>query len=112
MLIVIVVQSGVSLQRINRFLNNEELDQNSVQHDPEVTDCIKIENGSFNWGESESVILQDINFSVKRGSLTAVVGSVGSGKSSLLGACLGDMNKISGDINVNGTTAYVPQQAW
>jgi len=42
----------------------------------------------------------------------AVVGQVGSGKSSILSAILGDMEKIKGNVNVNGKVAYVPQQAW
>ncbi len=41
-----------------------------------------------------------------------VVGKVGSGKSSLLSALLGEMNKLSGEINVNGTTALSSQQPW
>ena len=112
MLIVFLVQAGVSLQRLNKFMNNDELDEEAVQHDPEVEERVKIENGSFKWGENEPVILEDINFSVKKGSLTAVVGTVGSGKSSLLSSCLRDMVKVSGTVNVTGTSAYVPQQAW
>ena len=42
----------------------------------------------------------------------AVVGHVGSGKSSLISAMLGEMNVVSGKINTNGKIAYVPQQAW
>ena len=41
-----------------------------------------------------------------------MVGSVGSGKSSLLYSVLGELNKFRGKINVNGTLSYVPQQAW
>jgi ATP-binding cassette, subfamily C (CFTR/MRP), member 1 len=41
-----------------------------------------------------------------------VVGQVGSGKSSLLSSLFGEMHKFSGRINVNGSVAYVPQQAW
>ena len=42
-----------------------------------------------------------------------VVGSVGSGKSSLISGLLGEMNKLNdGLINLNGRTAYVAQQAW
>ena len=37
---------------------------------------------------------------------------MGSGKSSLLSACLGEMEKISGRVNVSGSTAYASQQAW
>jgi ATPase subunit of ABC transporter with duplicated ATPase domains len=42
----------------------------------------------------------------------AVVGRVGSGKSSLLSAMTADMEKIGGSVNVDGTCAYLPQQAW
>ena len=41
-----------------------------------------------------------------------VVGRVGSGKSSLISAVLGEMHKLKGNVNVNGSMAYVPQQAW
>ena len=41
-----------------------------------------------------------LNFEVKEGSLVAVVGSVGSGKSSLLSALLGEMEKFGGDARV------------
>lgn len=37
---------------------------------------------------------------------------MGCGKSSLLAGLLGEMHKFNGNINVNGSTAYVPQQAW
>lgn len=49
---------------------------------------------------------------VNRGSLVAVVGTVGSGKSSLISAYLGEMDKLSGKVNSLGTIAYVSQQAW
>ena len=42
----------------------------------------------------------------------AVVGTVGSGKSSLLSALLGDMIRVRGEANIKGKIAYVPQQAW
>lgn len=37
---------------------------------------------------------------------------MGSGKSSLISGLLGEMYKFKGHINVNGSTAYVSQQAW
>jgi len=49
---------------------------------------------------------------VPPGSLVAVVGNVGSGKSSLLSAMLGEMKTVSGHVNTIGKIAYVPQQAW
>ena len=41
-----------------------------------------------------------------------MVGTVGSGKSSLLSALLGEMVRYEGEANVRGKVAYVPQQAW
>lgn len=69
-----------------------------------------IENGIFSWGED--AILKNINLSVPQGNLLAVVGSVGSGKSSLLSALLGEMEKFNGRVNTVGSIAYVSQQAW
>ena len=112
MIIVYLVQAGVSLKRINAFMNNEEIDEKAVQHDNSSPYKVHVENGNFKWGENDLTILKDINLCVHPGSLTAVVGAVGSGKSSLLSACLGDMVKESGTVNVLGSTAYVPQQAW
>ena len=53
-----------------------------------------------------------MGFKVSKGELVAVVGSVGTGKSSLLSALLGEMELVGGGINTQGTVAYVPQQAW
>jgi ABC-type multidrug transport system fused ATPase/permease subunit len=56
--------------------------------------------------------LSKINLKVKQGQLVAVVGQVGAGKSSLLSAILGEMEKLQGRVTVRGRVAYVPQQAW
>lgn len=59
-----------------------------------------IENGTFTWGEPTDVpILSNINLKISAGQLVAVVGTVGSGKSSLVSAFLGEMDKVSGRIN-------------
>lgn len=49
---------------------------------------------------------------VEKNELVAIVGTVGSGKSSVLSAFLGEMDKISGRVNTVGKIAYVSQQAW
>ena len=53
-----------------------------------------------------------LNLSVKPGQLVAVVGQVGAGKSSLIQALLGEMEKHGGHVALQGSVAYVPQQAW
>jgi ABC-type multidrug transport system fused ATPase/permease subunit len=51
-------------------------------------------------------------FSVRPGELVAVVGRVGSGKSSLLQALLGNMQTVEGTAHSGGKISYVPQTAW
>ncbi|KAL9928607.1 multidrug-Resistance like Protein 1 isoform 2-T4 [Glossina fuscipes fuscipes] len=111
MLISNMVQTQVSVNRINKFMNSEELDPNNVQHDSTKPHPLIIENGSFSWGDDEST-LKNINIEVKKNTLCAIVGTVGSGKSSILQSFLGEMDKISGTVNTVGSIAYVPQQAW
>lgn len=76
-----------------------------------VASGLLIENGTFSWGGDDST-LRDINIKVDKGKLVAVVGTVGSGKSSIVSAFLGEMERVSGVVNTNGTIAYVSQQAW
>ncbi|XP_077285786.1 multidrug-Resistance like Protein 1 isoform X3 [Arctopsyche grandis] len=110
-LIVYVVETAVSVKRLNKFMNAEELDPTSTEHDKSEINPLVIENGRFSWGSQEPT-LHNINISIPSGSLVAIVGSVGSGKSSLLSAFLGEMDKITGRVNTYGSIAYVSQQAW
>lgn len=56
--------------------------------------------------------LHSINFSVGRNELIAVIGGVGSGKSSLLAALASDMRRTNGSATLGGTRAFCPQYAW
>ncbi|XP_061394492.1 multidrug resistance-associated protein 1 isoform X15 [Musca vetustissima] len=111
MLFVDIAETQVSVKRINKFMNSEELDPNNVQHDPKKPHPLSIENGVFSWGDGD-ITLKNINMHVKKNTLCAIVGTVGSGKSSVVQAYLGEMEKISGSVNTVGSIAYVPQQAW
>uniref|UniRef100_A0A8C7RCW9 ABC-type glutathione-S-conjugate transporter n=1 Tax=Oncorhynchus mykiss TaxID=8022 RepID=A0A8C7RCW9_ONCMY len=73
---------------------------------------VLIDNGTFSWTKEGPPCLKRINVGVPQGSLVAVVGHVGSGKSSLLSAMLGETEKRSGSVSIKGSVAYVPQQAW
>uniref|UniRef100_A0A336KB87 ABC-type glutathione-S-conjugate transporter n=1 Tax=Culicoides sonorensis TaxID=179676 RepID=A0A336KB87_CULSO len=111
MLVVYIVETSVSLKRINKFLNAEELSSANVEKCIAEASAILIENGKFQWNDEE-IILKNINMKVHKKSLVAIVGSVGSGKSSLLSAILGEMDRLSGRVNIKGSVAYVPQEAW
>ncbi|KAF9347394.1 Multidrug resistance-associated protein 1 [Mortierella sp. AD094] len=64
------------------------------------------------YNDASSATLQSVDLSILGGKLTAVVGRVGQGKSSLLSAIIGEMYKIQGKVQISGKIAYVPQQAW
>lgn len=63
-------------------------------------------------GDQEPFSLQNMNFTIGRNELVAVIGGVGSGKSSLLGALAGDMRKTKGEMIMGADRAFCPQYAW
>jgi len=70
-------------------------------------------NASANWNiSSEEKTLQGLNLNIEKGKLYAVIGMVGSGKSSLLSAILGEMYVVEGQVKVNGSISYASQEAW
>ena len=62
--------------------------------------------------ETEPFKIHDLDFSIGRNELVAVIGGVGSGKSSLLAALAGDMRRTSGSVTMGATRAFCPQYAW
>ncbi|XP_069406442.1 ATP-binding cassette sub-family C member 12 isoform X4 [Ovis canadensis] len=62
--------------------------------------------------DSPKSVLHNISFVVRKGKILGICGNVGSGKSSLIAALLGQMQLQQGIVAVSGTLAYVSQQAW
>uniref|UniRef100_A0A8C7IKQ6 ABC-type glutathione-S-conjugate transporter n=1 Tax=Oncorhynchus kisutch TaxID=8019 RepID=A0A8C7IKQ6_ONCKI len=106
------MQAIVSLKRLGKYLCSEELKDDNVAKAPLNGEGVLIDNGTFSWTKEGPPCLKRINVRVPQGSLVAVVGHVGSGKSSLLSAMLGETEKRSGSVSIKGSVAYVPQQAW
>ncbi|KAG0098062.1 hypothetical protein BGZ93_001260, partial [Podila epicladia] len=96
----------------NKGEKKEELSEKNAKDATESDSTVNEKDGSSSSPESMGPVLHDIQLKVKRGSLTAVVGRVGSGKSSLVGALLGEMYRYSGTIKAHGSLAYVAQSAW
>ncbi|KFQ88167.1 Canalicular multispecific organic anion transporter 2, partial [Phoenicopterus ruber ruber] len=108
-----IAQTSVSLKRIQQFLSHDELDPNCVETKVIAPgNAISVTNATFSWGKELKPSLKDVNLLVPSGALVAVVGHVGCGKSSLVSALLGEMEKLEGEVAVKGSVAYVPQQAW
>lgn len=154
-----VIETTVSVRRLQEFFLSEELDDSAVQKgevgqpvltqssspDEPFTDSqftrdqegrrgdgggslpspsphksilpvplVSIQGGgTFSWsGVREEAVLRGVDLSLAGPSLLSVVGRVGSGKSSLLSALLGEMVKHEGEVRVIGRVAYAPQQAW
>ena len=70
------------------------------------------EDSSSTLTQVEPFKLHDLDLSVGRNELIAVIGGVGSGKSSLLAALAGDMRRTNGSVTMGATRAFCPQYAW
>nr|QEY08337.1 ATP-binding cassette sub-family C member 4b [Crocus sativus] len=120
--LISVSQAVISLERLDAYMTSEDLCKEAVERSFGCNDqsapAVEVVDGFFSWGKIDDEdtdggpVLKGINVDIKRGSLVAVVGMVGSGKSSFLSALLGEMQKISGKVRVCGTTAYVAQTSW
>uniref|UniRef100_A0A4X2M0D4 ATP binding cassette subfamily C member 6 n=1 Tax=Vombatus ursinus TaxID=29139 RepID=A0A4X2M0D4_VOMUR len=78
----------------------------------EIYYAIEFTDASFTWEKSQPPTLNDLNIKIPEGALVAIIGQVGSGKSSVLSAILGEMEKLKGTVQRKGSVAYVSQQAW
>ncbi|KZT07645.1 P-loop containing nucleoside triphosphate hydrolase protein [Laetiporus sulphureus 93-53] len=56
--------------------------------------------------------MKDVSLTIPHGKLVAIVGPVGSGKTSLLESMIGEMRRTAGTVTFNGSIAYCPQSAW
>ncbi|MDN5303815.1 MAG: ATP-binding cassette, subfamily bacterial [Fusobacteriaceae bacterium] len=97
-------QAVVSLSRIDEILNEKteiELDKECIKLTPKINGNIDINNLSFEY-EKDKPVLKNINLSIKAGETIAILGNVGSGKSTLMHILtkLYDYNK--GSIKIDG----------
>ncbi|CAN4113549.1 unnamed protein product [Withania somnifera] len=108
-------QAMVSLGRLDGYLTSSELDNKVVEREESCSGGIAVEvkDGIFSWeDDGGQIVLEDINVEIRKGEFAAIVGMVGSGKSTLLASILGELHKLSGEVRVYGSTAYVSQTSW
>ncbi|KAJ0018025.1 hypothetical protein Pint_11073 [Pistacia integerrima] len=109
-----VVNANVSLKRLEElFLAEERVLLPNPPLDPKLP-AVSIRNGYFSWdSKAERPTLSNINLDIPVGSLVAVVGSTGEGKTSLISAMLGELPAVSNaSVVIRGGVAYVPQVSW
>ncbi|KAM6430098.1 LOW QUALITY PROTEIN: ATP-binding cassette sub-family C member 12-like [Liasis olivaceus] len=87
--------------------------KSDCKYPPRVDSAISLSQLSTAENDSySSFILQNISFIVEKGKVLGICGNVGSGKTSVITAILGQMYLYHGTVTVDGTLAYVSQQAW
>lgn len=117
MVITSIIEASVAVRRLTEYFTADELQTGAVIYEEPVAhigdESVRIRDASFTWNKyQEGNVLENIDFSARKGELSCIVGRVGSGKSSLLQALLGDLYKTQGEVIVRGRVAYVAQQPW
>ena len=128
MISIMLPRAQVSAKRINEVLGTDvaikDLPKDKQQKfDENKKGYIEFKNVSFQYPDGESEVISDINFVAKPGETTAIIGSTGSGKSSIVNLIPRFFDVTSGEILVDGVNVknvsqkdlrskigYVPQK--
>ena len=98
-------RAAVSARRIEEVLNTEPLiknPENGVREGITSEPVIEFTNVDFAYPDSEAKVLENINFSAKKGETVAFIGSTGSGKSTLINLIVRFYDVSSGSVKVDG----------
>lgn len=104
MIFIMVPRAQISAKRINEVLDTElsikdgNIDTSNDDYEYEI----EFDNVSFKYTDSEQYILQDIDFKVKKGEKVAIIGSTGSGKSTILNLLLRFYDATEGVVKIQG----------
>jgi ABC-type multidrug transport system fused ATPase/permease subunit len=113
-----IAETLVSISRLEEFLMLEEFQESNseeqrVLNRVDGVDGVILSRIKAKWNASmKENTLKCIDLQAKRGALIAIIGQVGSGKSSLLQAILGELALSGGSINVSGKISYASQEPW
>ncbi|KAK7270617.1 hypothetical protein RJT34_25919 [Clitoria ternatea] len=126
-----LIDAFISSRRLSRFLSCPEhkfkvgetnsfpssfLSKQSESPDAGHGLAVFVQDACCTWSSSDeqalNLVLNQVTLSVPKGSFVAVIGEVGSGKSSLLYSILGETRLAHGSIYSHGSVAYVPQVPW
>lgn len=98
-----LTEAFAGLDRTEELMNMEPEDDGTVRHKvlPEIKGDIEFNDVSFSYEEGKEVV-RDISFKAPSGSVTALVGTSGSGKTTIAGLAASFLNPLSGVVTVDG----------
>ena len=105
MISIMLPRAQVSARRINEVLNTEpsiEDKKETKQFDPNKKGLVEFKNVSFRYPDADTEILEDLNFTAEPGKTTAIIGSTGSGKSTVVNLIPRFYDVTEGELLVDG----------
>ncbi|XP_044268658.1 ATP-binding cassette sub-family C member 4-like [Tribolium madens] len=109
MAITFGAETLVSIKRLRNFLVLEEKPESQIEKKSEQD--IEFDNTSGAWN-TDSLTIKNLDLFIPQGTLCAIVGPVGAGKTSILQMLLGELPPITGSIKVGGKISYASQEPW
>ena len=105
-------KAGVSIERIRYIMNSEAETDKEDAVTPDMHGDIEFKNVTFSYGEAP--ILQDVSFKIPQGTTFGILGSTGSGKSTLMYLLnrLYDLPKENGQITIGGVDVADMKGEW
>ena len=105
-----------ALLEVEEFLSAEE-HLSTIVFNPDSKNAISIvkvtwKHQSINEKDDSGFQLKNISCNILKGSFVGFYGPVGCGKSILLKGLLEQVEKVHGDVEINGTVAYCSQEPW
>ncbi|SMR46130.1 unnamed protein product [Zymoseptoria tritici ST99CH_1E4] len=99
--------SRISRSRPHSSIALQPLDSAQDEHE------LKLNGENFSWGPSVPTVLSQVDFELKTGRTVAITGPIGSGKTSLLLAILGELRSQNGTVSsISSGVAYCAQAPW
>ena len=105
MISIMLPRAAVSARRINEVIETQESikdKENTKKFDSNKKGLVEFKNVSFRYPDADTEILSDINFTAKPGETTAIIGSTGSGKSTVVNLLPRFYDVTGGEILIDG----------
>ena len=105
MISIMLPRAAVSARRINEVIDREPSikdKKETKKFDPNKKGLVEFKNVSFRYPDADTEILEDINFTAEPGKTTAIIGSTGSGKSTVVNLIPRFYDVTGGELCIDG----------